>query len=1060
MVTHRQAARLFEATRGFGFGADDVWTLFHSYAFDLSVWEIWGALLHGGRLVVVPHRVSRSPEDFLDLLAAEGVTVLNQTPSAFYQLLRAEEARPPDASPLRLRRIIFGGEALEPSRLLPWFDRHGDAEPLLVNMYGITETTVHVTRRSLTRADAGAADSVLGRPLDDLRLVLLDAALGLVPAGALGEIFVGGGGVARGYLGRPDLTAERFVPDPFAGEIGEPGARLYRSGDLARLRSDGELVYLGRADQQLKVRGFRIEPGEVESALVRHPAVAQAAVFARKLSAEDVRLVACIVPRATPPASAELRDHLLAALPEPWVPSLFVPVAALPLTAHGKVDRQALAALVDAADSTVPSGPGAAAAIAGPLSPLEEHLASLWAGLLGIDHVGRDDNFFTLGGHSLLVTWIAARVREAFGIPPPMRSFFEKPTVGNLALGVLKELAGKLEPGRFEEILALVEGLSETEVERRVAEKRRDLTPRPALPAHTPRPGEGAPPPEPSPPALLPQAGEGRTAGPGLETGGGQGVRTIRDLLAIVPPPSSIPESPLRVETMAFPTCNRPAVLERGLASHAEAAREHGRALRFAVLDDSPDPAVREEYRGRLAALRRRLGVEISYAGREEKRRFADALRAEGVPPEAITAALFDPEGIGLPIGANRNAVLLQAVGEGVVSVDDDTLARGGPPPEPEPGIEILTGTVPSLAFLSAREPGAIRGFASRAEAMAAVDLRTVDLPGVHEALLGRDVADWLRGFAPEAPAVVERADPAVLRSLESGGRVVVTTNGWVGDCGWRSPIFYMLQTGDSWRHLVRSADFYRAVTASKEIVRFMPRPAVGNAESFMATMFCGFDNRSLLPPFPPVLWGEDLLYGLTLQLAFPAARAGHLPWVALHDPIEQRGFWPGEMVRTASGIDHSRLVSALLADFAPDPAAAPADSLRRLGAFLQELGWMEPGAFDELARRKVRDRAEAFAAGLEARLTEWQEARERPEAGELWAADVRRYLDLLRRHAAEPDFAVPLDLLYHREPEEARRLAQRLLVHHGVALAHWPDLVEVVRGLKARGRTLAEAVR
>jgi len=1057
MVTHRQAARLFEATRDFGFGLDDVWTLFHSYAFDFSVWEIWGAFLHGGRLVVVPHRVSRSPEDFLDLLAAEKVTVLNQTPSAFYQLLRAKEARTPDAPPLSLRRVIFGGEALEPSKLLPWFDRHGDAQPILVNMYGITETTVHVTQRPLTRADAESPDSVLGRPLDDLRLVLLDAAFGPVPPGAVGEILVGGGGVARGYLGRPDLTAERFVPDPFAGELGEPGARLYRSGDLARLRSDGELVYLGRADQQLKVRGFRIEPGEVEAALVRHSSVAQAAVFTRKLSAEDVRLVACIVCRADAPSSSELREHLLATLPEPWVPSLFVPVPALPLTAHGKVDRQALAELADRSDPSDPSDLSDRAATVAPLSPLEEHLATLWAGLLGIDHVERDDNFFTLGGHSLLVTWIAARVREAFGIPPPMRSFFERPTVGNLALGVLSELIARLEPGRFEEILALVEGMPEAEVARLVESKRRaTVAPRVETRGYQ----EGRPSGTEVTRRIehLRPSGAAAPAAPGLDPAWSE-ASCVRDLLDILPPPGPS-EPPLRVTTLAFPTSNRPAVLERGLASQAVAAREHGRELRFAVLDDSPDPRVREEYRGRLAGLRRRYGVEISYAGREEKLRFAAALRTEGIHPEAVAATLLDPEGVGLTIGANRNAVLLQTVGEGVVSVDDDTLARGGPPPAPEPGIELLTGTVPGMAFLSAREPGAIRGFASRAEAMAAVDLRTVDLPGVHEALLGRDVTHWLREFDPEAPAVLDRADPAFLQSLESGGgRVVVTTNGWVGDCGWRSPIFYMLQTGDSWRHLVRSADFYRTVTASKEIVRFMPRPAVGNAESFMATMFCGFDNRSLLPPFPPVLWGEDLLYGLTLQLAFPTARAGHLPWVALHDPIEQRGFWPGEMVRTASGIDHSRLLSALLVDFVPDYRLAPADGLRRLGAFLQELGRMEPGAFDELARRRVRERAEAFAADLEARLADWRDEQERPEAGELWAADVRRYLDLLRRHMEDPDFAMPLDLLYHREPEEARRLAQRLLVHHGIELAHWPDLVEAVRSLKARGQSLAEVV-
>jgi hypothetical protein len=539
-------------------------------------------------------------------------------------------------------------------------------------------------------------------------------------------------------------------------------------------------------------------------------------------------------------------------------------------------------------------------------------------------------------------------------------------------------------------------------------------------------------------------------------------VRSIRDLLNLLPSPDES-DAPLRVTTLAFPPRNRPAVLERGVASHAAAAREHGREdLRIAVLDDSPDPAVRDEYRSRLSVLRRRFGVEIVYAGREEKLRFAAALRAEGIPAEAVAASLLDPENVELTIGTNRNSVLLQTVGEGVVSVDDDTLARGGPPPEPEPGIELLTGTVPGMAFLSAREPGAIRGFATRAEAMAAVDLRTVDLPGVHETLLGREVAGWLCDVDPAAPAVLDRADPALLRSLESGGRVVVTTNGWVGDCGWRSPIFYMLQTGESWRRLMRSADFYRTVTASKEIVRFMPRPAVGNAESFMATMFCGFDNRDLLPPFPPVLWGEDLLYGVTLQLAFPAARAGHLPWVGLHDPIEQRGFWPGEMVRTASGIDHSRLLSALLVDFVPDFDLAPADGLRRLGAFLQELGRMEPGAFDELARRRVRERAEAFAADLDARLTDWQGRRGEtgaPEAEDLWADDVRRYRDMLLQHAADPGFAVPLDLLYHREPEEARRLAQRLLVHHGTELIHWPDLIEAVRRLKARGQSLGEAV-
>ncbi|HEV2844548.1 MAG TPA: amino acid adenylation domain-containing protein, partial [Thermoanaerobaculia bacterium] len=261
VVRHGNATRLFSASdRWFGFGPEDVWTLFHSYAFDFSVWEIWGALLYGGRLVVVPYWVSRSPEAFYELLRDERVTVLNQTPSAFQQLTQVAE------TDLALRYVIFGGEALKPASLAPWFERHGDERPRLINMYGITETTVHVTYRPVGKADTVSA---VGCPIPDLGAYLLDQALNLVPVGVPGEIFVGGAGLALGYLNRPELTAERFVPNPF----GEPGSRLYRSGDLARRLPDGDLEYLGRIYHQLKIRGFRIELGEIESALARHPAV-------------------------------------------------------------------------------------------------------------------------------------------------------------------------------------------------------------------------------------------------------------------------------------------------------------------------------------------------------------------------------------------------------------------------------------------------------------------------------------------------------------------------------------------------------------------------------------------------------------------------------------------------------------------------------------------------------------------------------------------------------------------------------------------------------------------
>ncbi|CAM5356526.1 D-alanine--D-alanyl carrier protein ligase [Streptomyces rimosus subsp. rimosus] len=277
VVPHANVVRLFSATRHwFDVGADDAWTLFHSYAFDFSVWELWGPLLSGGRLVVVPHEVSRSPRDFLRLLSRERVTVLNQTPSAFYQLMQADEETD---VPLALRYVVFGGEALELRRLAGWYARHADDAPRLVNMYGITETTVHVTHLPLDRETAqGATGSLIGEAIPDLRTYVLDAGLRPAAPGAAGELYVAGAGLARGYLGRPGLTAQRFVADPF----GAPGTRMYRTGDVVRWNEAGELEYLGRADTQVKIRGFRIELGEIEAALEAHPAVAQAAVIARE----------------------------------------------------------------------------------------------------------------------------------------------------------------------------------------------------------------------------------------------------------------------------------------------------------------------------------------------------------------------------------------------------------------------------------------------------------------------------------------------------------------------------------------------------------------------------------------------------------------------------------------------------------------------------------------------------------------------------------------------------------------------------------------------------------
>jgi amino acid adenylation domain-containing protein len=422
VVPHRNVMRLFAATDPwFGFGGGDVWTLFHSVAFDFSVWEIWGALLYGGRLVVVPGEVTRSPEAFYRLVCEEGVTVLNQTPSAFYPFIRAQAA---DGGVHRLRWVVFGGEALDVQNLRPWFEANGDAAPVLVNMYGITETTVHVTYRELGWADVEQAGaSPIGARIPDLRTYLLDPAGEPVPVGVPGELYVGGAGVARGYLGRPELTAERFVADPFGGE---PGARLYRSGDLGRWRADGSLEYLGRTDHQVKVRGFRIELGEIEARLQEHPGVRDAVVLAREDTPGDTRLVAYVVGDESAGAEA-LRAHLGQALPAYMVPAAYVRLEEWPLTAHGKLDRKALPA---------PEGDAyAARAYEAPVGPAEQALAEVWTEVLGIERVGRHDNFFELGGHSLLAVQVIARMRQR-GLHLEVRALFTAPTLAELAAEV------------------------------------------------------------------------------------------------------------------------------------------------------------------------------------------------------------------------------------------------------------------------------------------------------------------------------------------------------------------------------------------------------------------------------------------------------------------------------------------------------------------------------------------------------------------------------------------------------------------------------------------------
>jgi amino acid adenylation domain-containing protein len=429
LVSHYNVVRLFQATHNFfHFSVQDVWTFFHSYAFDFSIWEIWGAFSSGGRLVIVPYLISRSPKEFYEVLLREQVTILNQTPSSFNQLIQVEDSGGLE-HPLALRYIIFGGEALAMHDLEPWFTRHGDTCPQLINMYGITETTVHVTVQALTKKMLSPR-SVIGRPLGDLRVYLLDQNQNLLPIGSPGELYVGGAGLAHGYLHRPDLTAERFIPNPFCPH---EGARLYRTGDLARYLHDGTMEYLGRIDHQVKLRGFRIELGEIEMTLRQQSPVQDVAVLCREDTSGDKNLVAYVVQRKNDSVSkATLRKLLQKMLPEYMVPTSFVVLDALPLTSSGKIDRLALPA-VDSHRETFE------AAFAPPQTSEEELLAGIWAATLNIRQVGIHDDFFSLGGHSLLATKIISKIQSVFSVALPIRVLFENPTVAALAKQLVVE---------------------------------------------------------------------------------------------------------------------------------------------------------------------------------------------------------------------------------------------------------------------------------------------------------------------------------------------------------------------------------------------------------------------------------------------------------------------------------------------------------------------------------------------------------------------------------------------------------------------------------------------
>jgi amino acid adenylation domain-containing protein len=462
---HRGVVNLCKAMASqFGLHAQDRVMQFSSLCFDIAVEEIFPTWMSGATLVLRTETSLPSIPAFLEAIRRRRITVLD-LPTAFWHTLVDVLEMSIDPLPETLRLVVVGGEKASAKAFAKWLKVGGERIRWL-NTYGPTETTVTATVHEPARASgmyAIGGEIPIGRPIANTQVYVLDPLLQPVPIGLPGELYIGGVGVTRGYLNRPEPTAERFIPDPFSGE---PGARLYKTGDLARHRPDGNLEFLGRLDHQVKLRGFRIELGEIEAVLGGYPAVQEAVVLAREDLPGEKRLAAYVVPApARAPSTTELRTFLQAKLPEYMVPTAFVYLDALPLTPNGKLDRQAL----PAPDLARPALDDAFVA---PRTPVEEKVVEIWAQVLGVEQVGIHDNFFELGGHSLLATRVMSRLRDTFHMELPLRSLFEAPTVAGLGLAVAQCQAERAEHEEMAHLLAELEGLPDEEARRLLADGR------------------------------------------------------------------------------------------------------------------------------------------------------------------------------------------------------------------------------------------------------------------------------------------------------------------------------------------------------------------------------------------------------------------------------------------------------------------------------------------------------------------------------------------------------------------------------------------------------------
>jgi amino acid adenylation domain-containing protein len=821
---------------------------FASLGFDSSFREILAALASGGTIYLLDETGRRDLDGLPSYLNGHRIETAILPVVAIHRL--AEAMMQPGAPPLTLKHLISTGEALKVTPAIEaWLAQVPELS--LHNDYGPTETHVVTSVGLADLPDHGAPVPPIGRAIRGTGLRILDAYFNPVPRGFPGELFVAGVCLARGYHAQPAATAEKFLPDASSSNA---GGRVYRTGDLVREGRDGMLAYLGRIDQQVKIRGHRIEPGEVEAVLREVPGVADSLVVPRGVG-EDRRLVAYIVADrgSAAPAPRLLAAHLRSKLPIYMVPAAFVLLDRFPLTTNGKIDRRALpepAAVDNEAGEDFEGG--------APRSELETILAGIWCDVLKRPALGIDDNFFALGGHSLLLIQVCGRIAQKLNVELSVRQFFDHPTVRTQARVVDELLAVPPQDDPLEALLDEIEALPEEEARRLV----------------------------------------------GLE---GAHVKSTQAVEAWLSAASELgcETRPAPIGAIGFPSSGRAELLERAVRSFAANLLAHDRRVDIVIASDPSDDAADATYRSTLGRLARETGLPMRYAGHWEKRAYVDRLaEASDVEPALIAWAIGDDTRSGRAWSANRNALLLDAAGGLALVFDDDATARLRLPRVPCSGIKLQSNRcVSELRMLS---DGA------KAEDFA-VDAR-VDLVGAHQEMLGRSVGAILRD-AGGAGVVTDgaAAEPAAL-GAPGEARVVATYHGWVGDSGWPSGADVRFLTGAAWEWATRSNDAYAQAIERPMVVRSVPRPVLSRAPEFF-NVGAGFDAREALPPFLPRFRRADVIYGVSLLRGLPGSFVAHLPVMIGHER-PRNGGTPSQDL-----IDVAEVVETIL-ESVPDDAA------------------------------------------------------------------------------------------------------------------------------------------